>query len=418
MALRETLHHFIQTIHKARVFAYCISVLIFASRLLYTEATVSYALFLVFLLAYPYVHRFICGHVKNDAVGARYGLLPDGALVGIMIIVAEFNLLVSVAIIAALVMGTLMVAKPRMLMINIGILLVSCGLSYLILDPNISTQGWLLTNIFSSILIVGYGGLVASLGFLNTSDLENRRREIDQDRILLQGIYNRLRPYVSPQLAASLETVGNMPTTRKKLTVFFSDIEGFTKLMDGLPEETMTPILNEYLNEMAEIAIEHGGTVDKFMGDGVMVFFGAPDSRGYAQDAVACVRMAVGMCAKLEELRNKWDREGISAGLHIRIGIHTGYCAVGNFGSRQRMDYTAIGGVVNIASRLESIAERDAILVSRVTWELVKGEVTGEMMSPVRVKGIAGAISIVSVKGMRNSETSFDAPRFRLLSTV
>ena len=82
------------------------------------------------------------------------------------------------------------------------------------------------------------------------------------------------------------------------------------------------------------------------------------------------------------------------------------------------MDYTAIGGVVNIASRLESIAERDAILVSRVTWELVKGEVTGEMMSPVRVKGIAGAISIVSVKGMRNSETSFDAPRFRLLSTV
>ncbi len=141
MALRETLHHFIQTIHKARVFAYCISVLIFASRLLYTEATVSYALFLVFLLAYPYVHRFICGHVKNDAVGARYGLLPDGALVGIMIIVAEFNLLVSVAIIAALVMGTLMVAKPKMLTINPGVVMTSCGLSYIVLDPNISTQG-------------------------------------------------------------------------------------------------------------------------------------------------------------------------------------------------------------------------------------------------------------------------------------
>ncbi len=128
-----------------------------------------------------------------------------------------------------------------------------------------------------------------------------------------------------------------MPTTRKRLTVFFSDIEGFTKLMDGLPEVVMTHILNEYLNEMAEIAIAHGGTVDKFIGDDVMVFFGAPDSRGYAQDAVACVRIAVGMCAELEELRRKWVREGVSAGLRIRMGIHTGYCAVANFGSRQRM---------------------------------------------------------------------------------
>ncbi|MCZ6501125.1 MAG: adenylate/guanylate cyclase domain-containing protein [Gammaproteobacteria bacterium] len=416
MVLHAKLHHLIRTIHRARVFAYCISVLILSSRMLYIEASLPYVLFLIFLLAYPHLNSFICGYIRNTAVGARYSLLPDGCLVGTMIVVAEFNLLVCVAFIAALVMGTLMVAKPRMLVINLGLLLASSCLSYIFLEPDIYAQGWFVTNLLASVLIVGYGGLVASLGFVETSDLEKRRREIDRDRLLLQGIYNRLRPYVSPQLAASLEVVGNMPTSRKKITVFFSDIEGFTELMDSLSEALITRILNEYLNEMAEIAIAHGGTVDKFIGDGVMIFFGAPDSRGHAQDAIACVRMAVAMFIKLEELRSKWIGEGIPAGLHIRIGIHSGYCAVGNFGSKQRMDYTAIGAVVNLASRLESAADRDAILVSIDTWELVKGEVQGEMKHPIRVKGIARAISVVAIIGVQNSETSIKAPRFRLMS--
>lgn len=416
MAPRAKLHHLIQAIHRARVFAYCISVLILASRMLYIQASVPYLLFLIFLLAYPHLNSYICGHVRNTAAGARYALLPDGCLVGVMIVVAEFNLLVCVAFVAALVMSTLMVAKPRMLVINLGLMLASSCLSTIFLEPNVYTQGWPVTNTLSSVLIVGYGGLVASLGFVETSDLEKRRREIDRDRFLLQGIYDRLRPYVSPQLVVSLEVAEDMPVSRKKITVFFSDIEGFTELMDNLPETLMTRILNEYLNEMAEVAISYGGTVDKFIGDGVMVLFGAPDSRGHAQDAIACVRMAVDMCIKLEELRSRWIVEGIPAGLHIRIGIHSGYCAVGNFGSKQRMDYTAVGGVVNLASRLESAADRDAILVSIDTWELVKGEVQGEMKPPIRVKGIAGAISVVAIKGVQNSESSAPAPRFRLMS--
>lgn len=410
------LHHLIRAIHQARVFAYCISVLILASRMLYIQYSVPYLFFLIFLLAYPNVNRSLCGRLSNTAMGARYALLPDGCLVGVMIVVAEFNLLVCVAFVAALVMGTLMVAKPRMLAVNLGLLLASCCVSYLFLEPNIYTQGWLVTNILSSVLIIGYGGLVASLGFAETSDLEKRRREIDRDRFAIQGIYNRLRPYVSPQLAASLEIAGNMPTTRKKITVFFSDIEGFTGLMDSLPEALVTGILHEYLNEMAEIAIAHGGTLDKFIGDGVMVFFGAPDSRGHARDAVACIRMAVEMRIKLEELRCKWVGEGIPAGLHIRIGIHSGYCVVGNFGSKQRMDYTAIGGVVNLASRLERAAARDGILVSLDTWELVKGEVLGETQPPIHVKGITGAISVVAIKGVQNNETSAGQPRVRLMS--
>ncbi|MCH7742234.1 MAG: hypothetical protein IIB71_06175 [Proteobacteria bacterium] len=416
MVLQANLHHLIRTIHRARVFAYCISVLILASRMYYIQASVPYVLFLMCLLVYPHFNSYFCGRVSNTAAGARYALLPDGCLVGVMVVVAEFNLLVCVAFVAALVMGTLMVAKPRMLIINLALLLASGALSIVFLEPDVNTEGWPVTNILSSILIVGYGGLVASLGFVETSDLEKRRREIDRDKFALQGIYNRLRPYVSPQLVASLEIAGNMSTSRKKITVFFSDIEGFTGLMDTLPEALITRILNEYLNEMAEIAIAHGGTVDKFIGDGVMIFFGAPDSRGHGQDAVACVRMAVAMCVRLEELRRKWIGDGIPAGLHIRMGVHSGYCTVGNFGSKQRMDYTAIGGVVNLASRLERAADRDAILVSMDTWELVKGELQGEMKPPIRVKGIAGAIPVVAIKGVQKSETSVALPRFRIMS--
>jgi adenylate cyclase len=409
-------HHLIRTIHRPRVFAYGISVLILASRMLYIPTSGPYLLFLVFLLAYPHLNKHICVHVNNTAGGARLALLLDGCLVGVMIVVVQFNLLVCVAFIAALVMSTLMVARPGMLAINLGVLTITGGVTFLVLRPDFYTQGWLVTNILSSVLIIGFGGLVASLGFVETSDLEQRRRDVDHDRFLLRGIYNRIRPYVSPQLAASLEVAETVATSRKRVTVFFSDIEGFTGLMDSLPEALMTRVLNEYLNEMAEVAISHGGTVDKFIGDGVMVFFGAPDTRGYARDAITCVRMALDMRLRLEELRQKWVDEGIPAGLHIRMGIHSGYCAVGNFGSKQRMDYTAIGGVVNLASRLESAADRDAILVSVDTWDLVKGELHGELKPPIRVKGISAAIQVVAVKGVQDNEPFPRAPRFRLMS--
>jgi len=418
MARHLKLHPLIQVIHRARVFAYCVSVLILASQMLYIQLPASHVLFLAFLLGYPYVNSFVCSYIRNTPESVRYAILPDGCLVGVMIIVAEFNLLVSVAFVAALVMSTLMIAKPKLLIVNLGLLLASGSLAYHFLVPNINPEGWLVTNLLASVLIVGYGGLVASLGFNQTSDMQKRRRELDRDRFLLRGVYNRLRPYVSPQLAASLEATGNLPTSRKKITVFFSDIEGFTRLMDNLPEATMARVLNEYLNEMAEVAIKHGGTIDKFIGDGVMVFFGAPDSRGHGRDALACVRMAIAMCVRLETLRSRWTREGIPGGLHIRIGIHSGYCAVGNFGSKQRMDYTAIGGVVNLASRLESAADRDEILVSFDTWQLVKDEVEVVVKPPIRVKGIAGEISIVAVIALQSNKPNETIPRFRLMSTA
>jgi adenylate cyclase len=115
-------------------------------------------------------------------------------------------------------------------------------------------------------------------------------------------------------------------------------------------------------------------------------------------------------------LREKWLSEGIAARLHIRMGIHSGYCVVGNFGSRQRMDYTAVGGVVNLASRLEKAAARDQILVSSETYRLVKYEARGEPMPPIRVKGIAGTVAVVTIKEVLDPPKMNQEPGFRLLS--
>ena len=142
---------------------------------------------------------------------------------------------------------------------------------------------------------------------------------------------------------------------RKKLTVFFSDITGFTEITDksGIGKD-LTQLLNEYLTEMSLIALSYGATIDKYIGDAVMIFFGV-ESRGVNADALACVKMAVAMQKRVRQLANIWRDAGIERPLTCRIGIHTGYCTVGNFGSEDRVSYTAVGSGVNLASRLKAL---------------------------------------------------------------
>jgi class 3 adenylate cyclase len=184
---------------------------------------------------------------------------------------------------------------------------------------------------------------------------------------------------------------------RKKLTVFFSDIQGFTELTDRVESEVLIGALNKYLNEMSKIALDHGGTIDKFIGDAIMIFFGDPETLGEKEDAVACVTMAIAMKKKLAEMRREWDVLGISTPLHVRMGINTGFCTVGNFGSEERLDYTIVGGSVNLASRLESAADVDEILISEDTFSLIKDVIVCEKKEEISVKGIAYPIKTYTV---------------------
>jgi len=208
--------------------------------------------------------------------------------------------------------------------------------------------------------------------------LKKAQEALQNQNQKLHELSLKLSKYLSPQVYSSIfhgKKDVTVESYRKTLTVFFSDIKEFTQLTDIMEPEALTYLLNEYLNEMSDIALRHGGTLDKFMGDGILIFFGDPETRGLKQDALACLQMAIEMRERMKFLRELWTDRGVSKPLHIRMGINTGYCTVGNFGSDSRLEYTIIGTQVNLANRLQSLAEPDQILISHETYALIKDEI-------------------------------------------
>jgi class 3 adenylate cyclase len=155
----------------------------------------------------------------------------------------------------------------------------------------------------------------------------------------------------------------------------------------------LAEIINEYLSEMTEIALQFGGTIDKFIGDAILIFFGDPETEGTAVDAKRCLDMAIAMRNRVGELDEVWKKEkGISQGLQVRTGISTGYCTVGNFGSVQRVDYTVLGSPVNLAARLEAACSPQEILVSPETKGLVSDLFEFEEKKPIKLKGFSDTV--------------------------
>jgi class 3 adenylate cyclase len=232
--------------------------------------------------------------------------------------------------------------------------------------------------------------------------IDDQETQLARKTGALEQLSNQLAKYLSPQVYDSIfsgKQEVKLASTRKKLTVFFSDIAGFTATADRLESEELTQLLNHYLTEMSRIALHYGGTVDKYVGDAILIFFGDPDTRGTKDDAIACVQMAIGMREKMRELENTWRDLGIEHPLRIRMGINTGFCTVGNFGSEDRLDYTIIGGAVNTASRLENAAPPGDILISYATYALVKDRIRCEEQGHIEVKGIAYPIATYRVVG-------------------
>src|SRR5581483_4366517 len=183
--------------------------------------------------------------------------------------------------------------------------------------------------------------------------------ELETSNEFLASLSMKISRYLSPQVYKSIfsgQKDVTIHTERKKLTIFFSDIKDFTATTERMQPEQITALLNEYFTEMSTIALFHGGTIDKFVGDAMLVFFGDPETEGEIEDAKACIRMALDMQRRLAQLQIKWRNAGTENPFQVRMGINTGYCNVGNFGSADRMDYTIIGAEANLAARLQSIA--------------------------------------------------------------
>ena len=226
----------------------------------------------------------------------------------------------------------------------------------------------------------------------------------------MKSLSLNLSRYVSPQIYKKVfdeQTSVQLNSVRKKLTVFFSDIVGFTQMTDELESEDLTDLLNVYLNAMATIAVRHGATIDKYIGDAVMIFFGDPDSSGTTQDAKKCIEMAIEMQEFISRNASDWvERHALNRDLEVRIGIGTGYCTVGNFGSDDRLDYTVLGKTVNLAARLESNARPGSILVSNETYKVTKGLFDFDDGHSYNLKGLQAQVKAYEVIIKENTKCS------------
>ena len=250
-------------------------------------------------------------------------------------------------------------------------------------------------------LLLGVAGWVAQSTYRHTRMAALATSEsLAEKNAMLETLSGKLSKYLAPQVFASIFAGTQdvkVGAKRKKLTVYFADIVDFTETTDALEAEELSHLMNEYFGHMAEIILKHGGTIDKYIGDAIMVFFGDPETNGAREDAIACVDMALEMEARLNLLRDKWLAMGVSRPLQMRAGINTGYCTVGNFGSENRMDYTIIGGQVNIAARLEQAAKPGTVLVSHQTQALVHEDFDCVEHGQIAVKGIREPVTAYRV---------------------
>lgn len=266
-------------------------------------------------------------------------------------------------------------------------------------------------NLLSFKYLLGYFILAGSCGLAfvllqmrQARQVARLNEDLASNNRFLASISMKIARYLSPQIYRSIfagEKDAVITTERKRLTIFFSDIKDFTSTTESLQPEELTRLLNEYFTAMSAIALEHGATIDKFIGDAILAFFGDPETRGAKEDALACVRMAIAMQRRLDELNETWRAQGIEFPFRAHMGINTGFCNVGNFGSESRMDYTIIGAEANLAARLESVAQPGGIVMSYETYALVKDHIRAHALEPITLKGIARQVVPYTVEEIR-----------------
>ena len=286
----------------------------------------------------------------------------------------------ALAVVAAL-LGSVLVVRLRAfraLLAAVGVWVVLAAAAYggfVLLDV------WIRGMAGSVALVLGYGATV----------IENFVREQRERR--------RLSQFFSPDVVREVvrhKDEGSLTTSRRLVTVLFSDIRGFTSISEKLEPEQVAEMLREYLSEMTEIVFKHGGTVDKYIGDCIMALYNVPFED--TEHAIKAVRTGLEFQERTLAVSQRWEAK---LGVTIRngVGINTGEAVVGTLGSRQRLEYTAIGDTINLGSRLESITKdyKTSIIISEFTYEHVQDHFVTKELGDVTVKGKTKPVKIYAV---------------------
>ncbi|GLK90803.1 adenylate/guanylate cyclase domain-containing protein [Pseudomonas turukhanskensis] len=359
-----------------------------------------------YALLYPHLAHHLSQRFKHDHPRQTNLVLLfiDALHSGAAVTLLGFSAVPSLMIVLTLVFSALIIGGLRYLGLALLITVSAMVLTSVLVQPELKTTTPTLVSVISVLFSTLYICITAYFVHQQGLRLDVARGEIKREQEKAARLARNLAKYLSPQVWESIfsgKKAVRLETQRKKLTVFFSDIKGFTELSEELEAEALTDLLNTYLNEMSKITLKYGGTIDKFIGDCVMVFFGDPSSQGAKKDAVNAVSMAIAMRKHMKVLRQQWRAQGITKPLEIRMGLNTGYCTVGNFGADTRMDYTIIGRDVNLASRLESAAESGEILISHETYSLVKDVIMCRDKGQITVKGFTRPVQIYQVVDFR-----------------
>jgi adenylate cyclase len=281
-----------------------------------------------------------------------------------------------------------------------GVSVVSVFVGYFVLTHYLFTSRFIVGEFVAPALSLslGYVGIL----FYRFMSEEKEKRQIKKN----------FSHYFSPKV---MEKILSDPShlklggQKRSMTVLFSDIRSFTTISESLDSEQLIALLNEYLTTMVEVVFKFEGTLDKFIGDAVMAFWGAPmPQEDHASRAVLC---AIEMHEELEKLKAKWRAEGKRV-FNIGIGVNTGEMTVGNMGSKQKMEYTVIGDSVNLGSRLESLNKeyKTRMIISESTYEVVKDIVEAEPLGTVKVKGKHKAVNIYAVYGKKGERKFVGLP--------
>jgi class 3 adenylate cyclase len=225
---------------------------------------------------------------------------------------------------------------------------------------------------------------------------------IEAQQLELRKSRETIRRYVPRAVFEHIvngDTVGIDVPTRRRVTVLFADLVGFTDLADRVEAEILTQVINDYMTSMSQIVEAHGGIVSEFAGDGPMALFGAPDDMDVEEQVISAIGAGQAMQGTLPSLNLQWHRLGVSQPMQMRIGIDTGVLSVGSFGSEGRMTYTAIGLHANIAARLQAQCEPGQLLLSDASWHLIKDRIVCEPRGEVHCKGVHYPVPVYSPSG-------------------
>lgn len=364
-------------------------------------------MFIVLLLSYTYLAFLLTRRIDQAYAHTLAKALAwiDAGLIGASLSLVDFSLLPCVLFLTMIQFNALLNGGLRKWGEDNAAFLLGILLSMLVYQPQWVLSGRLEISAASLIGVITYFCAYALFTHARMNKLNMESQRLEQEQQLHKMRTYKLSRYLPPPVWKAINEGRDksLLTERKRLTVFFSDIKDFSELAEEMEAEALTDLLNTYLTEMTKIVHHYGGTIDKFMGDGIMVLFGDSNSKGVKMDAIRCVTMALAMKKRMKTLQQHWHHQGIKRPLQIRMGINTGYCTVGTFGTANHLDYTALGAHVNLASRLESAAEPGEILISHETWGMVKDTIMCRDKGNVLVKGFSHPIQVYQVADLRKN---------------